>query len=191
MKTPRKPAANMFGNMSVPKLPALNISESRLSDETNHSASSSTSPQKLNTNTVSKARAASRVIIEISDDEAISTNKQKCEVTRPVKRELQDDDNIIVLSDSDVPRKHQRWRVQKSKALLELDNVIKITRQTTVHRIIQLMALPECWSVPIDYEDTAYLLDLTADGREWLDSKGDPLFISAIIKLQVSMPFTY
>jgi hypothetical protein len=63
---------------------------------------------------------------------------------------------------------------------------IRITRQLVCKNIITLTEIPSCWSVPRPEENTAYLLDLTMDKREWKDADGELMSMASIIKSQVS-----
>lgn len=105
------------------------------------------------------------VKIPIKPPKKIKTGKQsKAGPSKPAKRQKRSADE----NDSD-----------------QSEDRIKITRQLTCKKLITLTAIPSCWSVPQPGEDIAYLLDLTADDREWNDTSGNLLSMAAIIKSQV------
>ena len=70
------------------------------------------------------------------------------------------------------------------------DNRVQITRQFSCKKIITLTRIPTCWSVPYDFEEVVYLLDLTQDTWEWKDKNGDLMSMAAIIK-SVVHDFSY
>jgi len=76
------------------------------------------------------------------------------------------------------------------KNITDGDDHVQITRQFSCKKIITLTKIPTCWSVPYDYEEVVYLLDLSQDMREWKDKNGDLMSMAAIIK-SVVRGFSY
>jgi hypothetical protein len=62
---------------------------------------------------------------------------------------------------------------------------IELTRQPKCNKVVELTEIPTCWTVLHPDYMTAYLLNLTADSREWRDSKGELMLMTTIIKSQV------
>ncbi|KAF8521562.1 hypothetical protein BU17DRAFT_87753 [Hysterangium stoloniferum] len=60
--------------------------------------------------------------------------------------------------------------------------MIQVTRQSWVDGVELVKDAPEFWRVPLGNRTIAYVLDLTEDAREFLDLKGKPMAMSAIIK---------
>ena len=64
----------------------------------------------------------------------------------------------------------------------------EVTKQFHVSEIIDVDEPRACWAVPDPDkgEDFVYRLDMTDDVRDWVDNKGAPLSMAAIIKSEVS-----
>ena len=146
--------------------------------------------------------------------------KRKRRKSPPLRIKLEDSDNLEVEvvqvkptkaarrrpenSDSDcevevVERKQRNAKESASahpqakkrqKRTTDDDNRVQITRQFSCKKIITLTRIPTCWSVPYDFEEVVYLLDLTQDTREWKDKNGDLMSMAAIIK-SVVHDFSY
>ncbi|KAJ7038863.1 hypothetical protein C8F04DRAFT_1392709 [Mycena alexandri] len=80
---------------------------------------------------------------------------------------------------------HGATKLRKKKKVEKDEDVrVAITKQLRVAEIRDIQTIPSCWTVPCPEIEPnfAYRLDLTADSREWLDSKNEPLSMAAIIK---------
>jgi len=64
---------------------------------------------------------------------------------------------------------------------------IQITRQHWVKQIVELTEIPTIWPVPKEGESVAYILDLSNSPFKLVDSNGNPLPMSAIIKNKVHL----
>ncbi|KAF8590088.1 hypothetical protein K439DRAFT_245489 [Ramaria rubella] len=81
-----------------------------------------------------------------------------------------------------VPLKRRRTSSVTKQSGKRAAGMIQVTRQSWVSKVETLTDVPEHWRVPESGDSVAYILDLTADTREWLDSKGKTMTMSAVIK---------
>ena len=63
--------------------------------------------------------------------------------------------------------------------------MVQVTRQSWVSRVETLTEVPEHWRVPELGDSIAYILDVSGDSNDYLDSKGRTMAMSAIIKQKV------
>ncbi|KAH6897587.1 hypothetical protein BKA70DRAFT_1563041 [Coprinopsis sp. MPI-PUGE-AT-0042] len=62
------------------------------------------------------------------------------------------------------------------------DELIKITRQVKVKKVITLTSIPSTWSIPRNGSKTAYLLDLRNEDRDWpRDKEGNLVSMATLI----------
>jgi hypothetical protein len=142
---------------------------------------------------------------------SVSTLTPKPIVTkrkRDVKQEppshvnLSTDDIVDLTLESDDEPVKKKAKAKSHSALSEIaaapkpagkgkgragENRIELTRQLKCDEVVELNEIPTCWTASRPDYTIAYLLDLTADEREWRDSKGELMSMAAIIKSQVSI----
>ncbi|KAH6890263.1 hypothetical protein BKA70DRAFT_1234748 [Coprinopsis sp. MPI-PUGE-AT-0042] len=62
------------------------------------------------------------------------------------------------------------------------EQLIKITRQVKVKKVITLTSIPSTWSIPRDGSKTAHLLDLSNEDRDWpRDKEGNLVSMATLI----------
>ncbi|PPR05947.1 hypothetical protein CVT24_004653 [Panaeolus cyanescens] len=142
--------------------------------------------------------------IELSDDDTFPPSSSAMPPSSPLikmeKRKRKEsnlsDSDIEVVSESPKPLASQTKRKpnKRPKKSRQVDTIsisgsdseadtgtpIRITRQLVVAKLITLTTIPSTWTI----YNGAYLLDLSADTRQWKDSAGDLLSMAAIIKSQ-------
>ena len=137
-------------------------------------------------------------IFEISDSEDdCPTPKRKCHAIAKTKVKLEprtQPDIIILDSDSDDSDVQviSGPLLKKIKVEPDTNSLISITRQRHVKKLIKLTSIPRCWDIPHDGRNTAYLLDLSGDPREWKDeATGELRSMAAIIKSEVCFIYLF
>jgi len=186
-KSPQKAKANIHPHRPV-QVPALllNTSPKEISVGTpaydpGSIAPSPTchSPQKRR-RTPSVEIIPAQEIIELSDSDNDTENAafihSKQQPQRKMSKLDMEDEEVLVIKP---PSKRRR-----ATASGKIEGV-RITRQLVCKNIITLTEIPFCWSVPRFEENTAYLLDLTMDEREWKDTDGEFSYVNEIFSHRI------
>ena len=124
----------------------------------------------------------------------ISSNRQNKVITRQTKTSMGSDDatSSTVVSKPSRPAKKSRSQRNKSisaKDEREAAGWIQITKMTWVKQLITITELRENWPVPADpNEPVAYLVDLSRNGIDYRDDKGNLWSMANIIKNAVIFP---
>jgi hypothetical protein len=108
-------------------------------------------------------------------------------------------DNDLDQQQSSRPLKRKRVVSSATKETIEIldssdgesdsEQLIEITRQVKVKKVIKITSIPSTWSVPRNGSKTAYLLDLRDDDRTWpKDKEGNPVSMATLIFEEVRSP---
>ncbi|PSS29899.1 hypothetical protein PHLCEN_2v2611, partial [Hermanssonia centrifuga] len=112
-----------------------------------------------------------------------------------IKREIKHESitaDIIEISSSDsddnsIAKKNRRlMKKQQSLRLTVPDasGVFRITARQSAKKIVTLIKAPSCWGASGRGDSIAYLLDLTDDTLEWMNTKGELMTMAAVIKVE-------
>lgn len=123
------------------------------------------------------ASSASAIPVDSGDERPSTMSKRK----RPTNLDAADSDSDCVVVTVQPKRRKKRGNTDR-------ENMCEITKQFRVSEIRDIFEIPSLgWTAPRRDagEDFAYRLDLTADSREWTDTKKELLSMAAIVKLEV------